>query len=628
MTIRQLSDHAINQIAAGEVIERPASVVKELVENALDAGAARIAVSTAAGGKTLIRVDDDGCGIPGKQLALAVERHCTSKLSEDDLFDIRSLGFRGEALPSIGAIARLAMTSRHVSEAHAWTIRVEGGRKDGPAPASHAGGTQVEVRDLFFATPARLKFLKSDRAEGAAVTDVVRRLALANPSVRFELSGSDRQTTTYAAASGERALEARIAQVMGTDFVENARPVDAVREGVRLHGLAGLPTFHKANSLSQFFFVNGRPVRDKLLMSALRGAYADVLARDRHPVSVLFIELDPRQVDVNVHPAKADVRFRDAQLVRGLIVGGLRQVFAEAGHLASSHTAQAAMASFSTGYASGPSAGLRPASGSTYGYQRSATSPALASSDWRASAFRPLDGADQETEAGLMGGFGEAAQAGFETLDMPSADARAHAGEAMEERRSRPLGAARAQVHATYIISQTEDGLVIVDQHAAHERLVYERLKRAYVDNGVARQIMLIPDVVDLPADDVARLAERAEELEALGLVLEPFGPGAVAVRETPSMLGQVDAAGLVRDLAEEFAEWERSDTLRERLDAVASRMACHGSVRAGRRLKPEEMDALLREIEATPNASECNHGRPTFITLKLSDIERLFGRR
>ena len=624
MTIRQLSDHAINQIAAGEVIERPASVVKELVENALDAGAARIAVSTAAGGKTLIRVDDDGCGIPGEQLALAVERHCTSKLSEDDLFDIRSLGFRGEALPSIGAIARLAMTSRHATEPHAWTMRVEGGRKDGPAPASHAGGTQVEVRDLFFATPARLKFLKSDRAEGAAVTDVVRRLALANPSVRFELSGSDRQTTTYAAASGERALEARIAQVMGTDFVENARPVDAEREGVRLHGLAGLPTFHKANSLSQFFFVNGRPVRDKLLMSALRGAYADVLARDRHPVSVLFIELDPRQVDVNVHPAKADVRFRDAQLVRGLIVGGLRQVFAEAGHLASSHTARSAMASFSTGYAAGP------ATGSSYGYQRSATSPAPASSDWRASPFRPLDGAEQEAGAGLMSGFGEAAQAGFETLDMPSADARAHAhaSEAMEERQARPLGAARAQVHATYIISQTEDGLVIVDQHAAHERLVYERLKAALAERGVARQGLLIPEIVELPQEDVARLAERAEELEAVGLVLEPFGPGAVAVRETPAMLGQIDIRGLVTDLADDLAEWDSSTRVRERLDHVAATMACHGSVRAGRRLRPEEMDALLREMEATPNSGQCNHGRPTWISLKLSDIERLFGRK
>lgn len=618
MTIRQLSDHAINQIAAGEVIERPASVVKELVENALDAGSGRIVVTTAAGGKTLIRVEDDGFGIPGDELSLAVERHCTSKLSEDDLFDIRSLGFRGEALPSIGAIARLSLTSRHAGDPHGWTVGVEGGVKRGPEPAGRPPGTRVEVRDLFFATPARLKFLKSDRAEGAAVTDVVKRLALANPSVRFELSGSDRQTLSYASASGETALAARIAQVMGTEFVENARPVDAVREGVRLHGLAGLPTFHRANSLAQFFFVNGRPVRDKLLMSALRGAYADVLARDRHPVAVLFIELDPRLVDVNVHPAKADVRFRDAQLVRGLVVGALRQVFAEAGYRSSTHNAQAALAAFATG-------GAATATGQG-GYARSAAPPP---SNWRASAFRPLD-----ADGGSVGmprpadGFGEAPQAGFASVDRPSADARAHSGEIEAERLARPLGAARAQLHATYVIAQTEDGLVIVDQHAAHERLVYERLKEALGRKAVARQGLLIPEVVELPEEDIARLVARAGDLEEVGLVIEPFGPGAVAVRETPAMLGQIDIRGLVRDLADDLAEWEETTRVRERLDHVAATMACHGSVRAGRRLRPEEMDALLREMEATPNSGQCNHGRPTWIELKLSDIERLFGRK
>ncbi|WP_306027058.1 DNA mismatch repair endonuclease MutL [Stappia sp. MMSF_3263] len=621
MTIRQLSDHAINQIAAGEVIERPASVVKELVENALDAGAGRISVVTSAGGKTLIRVDDDGSGIPGAELPLAVERHCTSKLSEDDLFDIRSLGFRGEALPSIGAIARLSLTSRHAGDPHGWTVTVEGGVKRGPEPAGRPPGTRVEVRDLFFATPARLKFLKSDRAEGAAVTDVVKRLALANPSVRFELSGSDRQTLTFASASGETALAARIAQVMGTEFVENARPVDAVREGVRLHGLAGLPTFHRANSLAQFFFVNGRPVRDKLLMSALRGAYADVLARDRHPVAALFIELDPRLVDVNVHPAKADVRFRDAQLVRGLVVGALRQVFAEAGYRSSTHNAQAALAAFATG-----GAATGTGQGGPGGYGRGNASPP---SDWRASAFRPLD-----ADGGSVGmprsmtGFGEAPQAGFASVDRPSADARAHSGEIEAERLARPLGAARAQLHATYVISQTEDGLVIVDQHAAHERLVYERLKEALGRKAVARQGLLIPEVVELPEEDIARLVARADDLQEVGLVIEPFGPGAVAVRETPAMLGQIDIRGLVRDLADDLAEWDETTRLRERLDHVAATMACHGSVRAGRRLRPEEMDALLREMEATPNSGQCNHGRPTWIELKLSDIERLFGRK
>jgi DNA mismatch repair protein MutL len=636
MTIRQLSDHAINQIAAGEVIERPASVVKELVENALDAGSGRISVATAAGGKTLIRVEDDGSGIPGDELPLAVERHCTSKLSEDDLFDIRSLGFRGEALPSIGAIARLSLTSRHAGDPHGWTVGVEGGVKRGPEPAGRPVGTRVEVRDLFFATPARLKFLKSDRAEGAAVTDVVKRLALANPSVRFELSGSDRQTLTFASASGETALAARIAQVMGTEFVENARPVDAVREGVRLHGLAGLPTFHRANSLAQFFFVNGRPVRDKLLMSALRGAYADVLARDRHPVAVLFIELDPRLVDVNVHPAKADVRFRDAQLVRGLVVGALRQVFAEAGYRSSTHNAQAALAAFATGGAARAQEGQMPG-GQMPGEQMTAgRMPAgqgrgfgAPPSDWRASAFRPLD-ADGATIGAPqpIAGFGEAPQAGFESVDRPSADARAHSGEIEAERLARPLGAARAQLHATYVIAQTEDGLVIVDQHAAHERLVYERLKEALGRKAVARQGLLIPEVVELPEEDIARLVARAGDLEEVGLVIEPFGPGAVAVRETPAMLGQIDIRGLVRDLADDLAEWDETTRVRERLDHVAATMACHGSVRAGRRLRPEEMDALLREMEATPNSGQCNHGRPTWIELKLSDIERLFGRK
>eukprot|EP00873_Tetraselmis_striata_P029810 jgi/Tetstr1/450074/TSEL_037120.t1 len=593
MTIRQLSDHAINQIAAGEVIERPASVVKELVENAIDAGAKRISVATAAGGKTLIRVDDDGSGMRGDELPLAIGRHCTSKLSEDDLFDIRSLGFRGEALPSIGAVGRLSLTSRHGDDPHGWTISVEGGARGEIRPASRPSGTQVEVRDLFFATPARLKFLKSDRAEASAITDVVKRLALAHPSVRFELSGSDRQTLTYASATGETALQARMAQVMGQDFVDNACEIDAEREDVRLYGLAGLPTYHRANTLAQFFFVNGRPVRDKLLMSALRGAYADVLARDRHPVVALFIEIDPRLVDVNVHPAKADA-------------------FAAAGHMASSHNATAALAAFSGGTGGVSRAGAAARDWRAIPDRRGAT-------DWRASAYRPLT---------PDAGFDAPDQAGFAAVSQPSADARAHEDEAPEDRIQRPLGAARAQIHETYVIAQTETGLVIVDQHAAHERLVYERLKTALAERGVARQGLLIPEIVELPEEDVARLAERAEELEAVGLVLEHFGPGAIAVRETPAMLGQIDIRGLVRDLADDLAEWDKATRVRERLDHVAATMACHGSVRAGRRLRPQEMDALLRDMEATPNSGQCNHGRPTWIELKLADIERLFGRK
>ena len=607
----------VDQIAAGEVIERPASVIKELVENAVDAGAGRISVVTAAGGKTLMRVEDDGGGMSAADLALAVERHCTSKLSEEDLFDIRSLGFRGEALPSIGAVSRLSITSRHGAEPHAWALDVEGGAKGEPRPASRPKGTRVEVRDLFFATPARLKFLKSDRAEAGAITDVVRRLALAHPHVRFELSGTDRQTLTFASATGERALSARIAQVLGEEFVENACEIDAMREGVRLFGLAGLPTYHRANSLSQFFFVNGRPVRDKLLMSALRGAYADVLARDRHAVVALFIELDPRQVDVNVHPAKADVRFRDAQLVRGLVVGALKQAFAASGHMSSSHNATAALAAFAGSgvEARGPSA-----------YPGRPATPSW--SDWQASPQRPL-GTPQGDAGAAFGALREGGEeTGLAGFQMPSADARAHQEEASEERMARPLGAARAQIHETYVIAQTETGLVIVDQHAAHERLVYERLKTALATRGVATQGLLIPEVVELPEEDVARLAERAEELATVGLVLEPFGPGAIAVRETPAMLGQIDIRGLVRDLADDLAEWDTATRVRERLDHVAATMACHGSVRAGRRLRPQEMDALLREMEDTPNSGQCNHGRPTWIELKLSDIERLFGRK
>ena len=596
MTIRRLSEDMVNRIAAGEVVERPASVVKELVENAIDAGATRIEVVTAGGGVSLIRVSDDGGGMGRDDLALAVERHCTSKL-DGGLDEIRSLGFRGEALAAIGAAARLAVASRRKDADGAWSIAVEGGRVGSLEPAALSAGTRIEVRDLFFATPARLKFLKSERAEAAAITDVVRRLAMAHPHVRFSLSGSDRTALDLPAVTGDDARRARLADVMGRDFRDNAIPIEAVREGARLSGFAGLPTYSRANSLGQFLFVNGRPVRDKVLLGALRAAYADLMKRDRHPVAALFIEVEPREVDVNVHPTKAEVRFRDPGLVRGLIIGAIREAFAASGPRTSSTAASATIAAF------------RPAG----------RVPARPPSSWRPPRYA-------QRQRGARDGLrrGDAGR-----LRHRRAIRRREAGGANRPRRCRSRSARRmAQVHDTYVVAQTEDGLVIVDQHAAHERLVYERLKRGLETNGVARQILLIPDIVDLPPDDVARLAERADELAALGLVVEAFGPGAVAVRETPSMLGAIDATALIRDLAEEIAEWERADTLRDRLDRVASTMACHGSVRAGRRLKPEEMDALLREIEATPNASECNHGRPTFIELKLADIERLFGRR
>jgi DNA mismatch repair protein MutL len=603
MPVRQLSEAVVNRIAAGEVVERPASVVKELVENALDAGAMRIDVMTDGGGRRLIRVTDDGEGMTRTDLALSVDRHATSKLADDDLVSIRTLGFRGEALPSIGAVARLSITTRHASEPHAWEIGVDGGVKSAIKPAALGGGTQVEVRDLFFATPARLKFLKLDRTEAEAVRDVVRRLAMSRPDVAFTLAGEERAPASYAAAlPGATGRLTRLGDILGADFRANAVEVAADREGVVVEGFAALPTLTRANALGQYLFVNGRPVRDKLLLGAVRGAYADYLPRDRHPLLALFVSLDAREVDVNVHPAKAEVRFRNAGLVRALIVSALKAALVRDGTRAATTGGSATIAAFR------PGSGVLPRNW-----------------DWRRSPSRPSELPQSYRTAG--GGFAEAAQAAFD-VGAPAADLRAAEVETTAELIDRPLGAARAQIHETYIVSQTRDGLVIVDQHAAHERIVYERLKAALDRSGVARQILLIPEIVELDEADVARLAARADELARFGLVLEAFGPGAVALRETPSLLGEINGAGLVRDLAEHMSEWDESLPLERRLMQVASSMACHGSVRAGRRLKPEEMNALLREMEVTPNSGQCNHGRPTYVELKLTDIERLFGRR
>jgi DNA mismatch repair protein MutL len=598
MPIRQLPETVVNQIAAGEVVERPASVVKELVENAIDAGATRIEVATAGGGLSLIRVTDDGSGIAAGELPLAVGRHCTSKLG-DDITDIRSLGFRGEALPSIGSIARLTIRSR-TADAEGAEIGVDAGRVSAVRPAGCNRGTVAEVRDLFHATPARLKFMKGERAEASAITDVVKRIAVAFPHVRFVLTGSDRATLELPAESGADAHLRRLAAVLGTEFADNSLALDAMREGVRLTGRVSLPAYSRANALMQFAYVNGRPVRDRLVAGALRAAYADTLPRDRHAVAALFIELDPALVDVNVHPAKADVRFRDAGAVRGLIVGGIREALAQAGIRPARSAADAMAAAF------------RPQG---QPYPRPAASPGR---DW-GRMFGPLDGAS-------AGGFAEAAQAVLDGIPRPSADARVH--EAAAPAPDHPLGAARAQIHENYIVAQTADSLVIVDQHAAHERLVYEALKQGLENRPVAAQMLLLPDIVDLPAEDAERLALAAPLLSRLGLGLERFGPGAVMVRETPAMLGETDVQRLVRDLADEIAEHDTAETLKERLWAIAATMACHGSVRSGRRLKPEEMNALLRQMEATPGSGTCNHGRPTYVELKLSDIERLFGRR
>jgi len=603
MPVRQLTESVINRIAAGEVVERPASAVKELVENALDAGARRIEVVTDGGGRRLIRVTDDGAGMTRADLELSVERHATSKLDGEDLLAIHTLGFRGEALPSIGAVARLTITTRHAGEPHAWALTLDAGEKSAAMPAALAEGTRVEVRDLFYATPARLKFLKTDRSEAEALREVVRRLAMSRPDVAFTLAGEERAPVTWAAAlPGAPGRLARLGDILGADFRANAVAVEAGREGLTIEGFAALPTFSRANALGQYLFVNGRPVRDKLLLGAVRAAYADYLPRDRHPVLALFVTLDPREVDVNVHPAKTEVRFRDAGLVRALIVGALREALTREGRRASPSGGEATIAAF------------RPAALPRGNW------------DWRRSPAAPGFSADGNAALG----FSDMAQEAFAAFAAvaPSADARAGSAEMAPDLLDRPLGAARAQLHETYIVAQTRDGMVIVDQHAAHERLVYERLKDALARAGVARQILLIPEIVELDEADVARLLARADELARFGLLIDSFGPGAVAVRETPALLGEIDAPALIRDLAEHMAEWDEALPLERRLMHVAASMACHGSVRAGRRLKPEEMNALLREMEATPNSGQCNHGRPTYVELKLGDIERLFGRR
>ena len=607
MKIRRLPETLVNRIAAGEVVERPAAAVKELVENALDAGATRIDVIVRDGGRSLIAVTDDGCGMTGDELGLAVERHATSKLPGEDLLNIATLGFRGEALPSIGAVSRMTITSRARGADSAWCISVEGGAKGGVAPASHPQGTRIEVRDLFYATPARLKFLKQPRTEFDHAVDAVERLAMAHPGVSFSVSGDARTPIRLSASQGEL-LDARLTRLgalMGREFSDNAIPVVAERGAVNLTGHIGLPTLNRPTARHQYLFVNGRPVRDKLLVGAVRGAYADFLARDRHPMLALFLDIHPEEVDVNVHPAKAEVRFRDSALVRGLIVGALRHALAQAGHRASNTVGAATLDAFT------PRTDMPAPSRFDFQY----ANPAARSSH----IPRDLAEAVSSFQAPLTG-----------FASQPSARPATTMAFAAEEAPppDHPLGAARAQLHNTYIVAQTGDGIVIVDQHAAHERLVYERFKQALVEGGVKRQGLLIPEVVELDEPSAARLVARADELAELGLVLEPFGDGCVVVREFPALLGKADIKGLVRDLADELAELGDALSLRERLDAVCSTMACHGSVRAGRSLNQEEMNALLRQMEATPHSGQCNHGRPTYVELKLSDIERLFGRR
>ena len=616
MPVRRLDPILIDRIAAGEVVERPASAIKELVENALDAGATSIDIVIEAGGRNLIRVTDDGAGMTAQDLGLAVERHATSKLLSDDLSNIVTLGFRGEALPSIGSVARLDIVTRlHDSDAGAVRITVDAGRKGPVQPAARPPGTTVEVRDLFAATPARLKFLKSDRAEAQAVADIVRRLAMAHPGVRFALSGTPTvRLDCLACGADDEGRLTRIVQIVGEDFLDNALPVLGERPGLRVSGFIGLPTFHRATRDSQYPFVNGRPVRDKLLSTAIWAGYMDHVPRERFPVVALFLDCEPNLVDVNVHPAKAEVRFRDSGLVRGAVVSAIRDALGQALHRAST----------TGGLRVGELLAQRAGATSPMMGRHSASRTALLRPqptrgwDWRASPAAPA-----------APGFGENPQATFEDLGGPSADTRASAsGETEAAHAAAPLGAARAQLHETYIVAQTADGIVIVDQHAAHERIVYERLKQSRAEGDVGRQLLLIPAVVELDDDAIGLLIDHAGLLAGLGLVIEPFGPGAVAVTELPSLLAKADAKALLRDLVDVLSQEGGTTPLERRLDHVLATMACHHSVRAGRRLAPEEMNALLRDMERTPGAGQCNHGRPTYVELKLDDIERLFGRR
>jgi DNA mismatch repair protein MutL len=594
MAIRQLPPDLVNRIAAGEVVERPASVVKELIENAIDAGARRIEVATAGGGLRLIRVSDDGTGMDRTDLALAVERHATSKLLGDDLTSIMTLGFRGEALPSIGAVARLSIASRAEGADEAHEIAVDAGRKAKLKPCALPAGTRVEVRDLFYATPARLKFMKSERVENAAIAEMVKRLTLARPDIAFALTSEDR-TVFRLEACPPGLLDhglARLGRILGPDFVKDALPVRAERRGVLLEGFAGLPTLHRPNGLQLHLVVNGRPVRDKLLAGTVRAAYGDLLPQGRYPVLALFLSLRPDEVDVNAHPAKTELRFRDPNGVRSLIVGALKEALGSAGHRATASLSDAALGR------------MAPPSGHGTGTSRFG-------------------------ERGF--GFAESAQAPLAPFAQPSADTRGNVAVADDPAAAYPLGAARAQINDTFIIAATDDAVVIVDQHAAHERLVYERLKRSFANGGISRQLLLIPEVVELDGEAAANLCAASVELERLGLVIEPFGNSSVLVREVPSLFGTSDVKGLLADLAAELAEAEgegEARLLAGRLDHVLSTMACHGSVRAGRRLNPEEMNALLRDMEATPFTGQCNHGRPTYIELKLADIEKLFSRR
>lgn len=597
MSIRRLPEHLVNRIAAGEVVERPASALKELVENAIDAGAARIAVRIAGGGIDLIEVTDDGCGMSPSDMALALERHATSKLPDERIEAVETLGFRGEALPSIASVARLTMESRPRGSV-GWMRTVDNGRVEAEGPAAIPPGTRIRVEGLFARVPARRKFLRTPRAEFGACLDAVRRLAMARPDIAFSLEHDGRRALSV--QGGETQPE-RVAGLVDRALAENSVAIDYVREGMRLGGVAGLPTFNRGIADHQYLFVNGRPVKDRLLAGAVRGAYGEMLARDRHAVVALFLDVPPDQIDVNVHPAKTEVRFRDPALARGLIVGGLRRSLDAAGH----RVVQ------------------RPQADALAAWQQEPLAPAMPEGALFAAAAAAGQGT---TPYEPVPSFHEPRTSFFTP---PPLQARAEVAEApVPATVSHPLGVARGQVAKTYIVAEAEDGLVLVDQHAAHERLVLERMRRALAQGGVAAQALLLPEVVELDEPACDRLEERSAELAEFGLELERFGPRAMLVRATPAMLGKSDIVGLVTDLADELAAHDTAFSLKERIDHVAATMACHGSVRAGRVLSVAEMNALLREMEVTPHSGQCNHGRPTWVKLSMTDVEKLFGRK
>ena len=605
MKIRLLPPTLVNRIAAGEVVERPASAVKELVENAIDAGARTIEVAIEQAGRGLIAITDDGHGMDREALALCVQRHATSKLPDEDLLHVRYLGFRGEALPSIGAVSRLRLTSMAQGAKEAFTIAVEGGEVSRPQPAALAKGTRVEVRDIFFATPARLKFLKSDRAEQQAIKDILQRLSMAHPNVSFRLQ-ADGKSSLYFAASAER--QPRLSEVLGRDWLENHIPIQFERDGMQLEGAIGLPTWHKATSAQQFLFVNGRPVRDRLLLGVVRAAYQDYLARDRHPVVALFLTLPPEMVDVNVHPAKAEVRFRDPGAVRGMLLRAMRDGLSAMGFRTSDAPAQAALAA------------LQASMAADHSRQISFSIPRANSAAMTYGAYEPGDAAAAHVALSMampMGNMGGSMSPVFQPMP--------HTETAQEDF---PLGQARAQLHQTYILAQTTDGLVLVDQHAAHERLLYERIKQQLESGGVPRQLLLLPEVVELGEAATESLLKRQADLARLGFMFEPLGSTAIAVREVPALLRKANVGALVQQMAEEMEEWGEALAVQDKLEHLCGTWACHASIRAGRALNPEEMNALLRQMEATPASGQCNHGRPTYIRLSLADIEKLFGRR